>query len=262
MKKLLKNILTKSGLLHKIQFTHWYRRWQRPLYRQKMENLFSLYAQVLQQRSGLRIFDIGGNQGDYSYVFSKSASSLIIVEPDKLNLQILTSRFGSRANCSIVPKAVSSTCGKARFHMLSQGNALNSLSEKWMSSVQDQAGRHYRSGQAVQETIEVETTTLDALIQEYGQPDYVKIDVEGFEKEVIAGLSKKVSLLSFECNLPDFKEETLWIIRHLHQLNPTVQFNFVRDKGLELDQSMAAEPFEQFVANTSLRFMEIFCFNE
>ncbi len=262
MKRLLKDILTKSGLLYKIQFMHWYRQWQRPSYRQKIKTLFALYDQVLPPRKGLRIFDIGANQGDYSYVFSKYAQCLLIVEPDLVNQQILTSRFGSHSNCVIIPKAVSSACGKARFHVLSKGNALNSLSEKWMSSVQNRESRHFRSGEQVKETIEVETTTLDALIDQHGKPDYVKIDVEGLEKEVITGLGQTVSLLSFECNLPDFKEETLWIISHLHQLNPNVQFNYVRDKGLELDQSMAAVPFKQFVENTSLRFMEIFCFNE
>lgn len=241
---------------------HWYRQWQRPLYRQKMKTLFALYDQVLHQKKGLRIFDIGANQGDYSYVFSKYAHCLLMLEPDLVNQQILKSRFGSRSNCIIIPKAVSSVCGKARFHVLSQGNALNSLSDKWVNSVQDQAGRHYRSGQAVQETIEVETTTLDALIHEYGKPDYVKIDVEGLEKEVITGLGQTVPLISFECNLPDFKEETSWIIRHLHQLNPDAQFNFVREKGLELEKPMDAESFEQFVKTTTLRFMEIFCFNE
>ncbi|MFA5770897.1 MAG: FkbM family methyltransferase, partial [Patescibacteria group bacterium] len=44
----------------------------------------------------------------------------------------------------------------------------------------------------------VQMTTLDALIMEFGQPDFCKIDVEGFELEVISGLNKKIGCLNFE----------------------------------------------------------------
>ncbi|MEO1266296.1 MAG: FkbM family methyltransferase, partial [Pseudomonadota bacterium] len=45
---------------------------------------------------------------------------------------------------------------------------------------------------------EVTVTTLDALIAEHGAPRFIKIDVEGFEADVLAGLSQKVPALSFE----------------------------------------------------------------
>ncbi len=46
--------------------------------------------------------------------------------------------------------------------------------------------------------LEVPVTTLDALIERHGLPRFCKLDVEGFEAEVLRGLSQPIPLLSFE----------------------------------------------------------------
>jgi hypothetical protein len=44
----------------------------------------------------------------------------------------------------------------------------------------------------------VEVVTLQSLVERYGEPAFVKIDVEGLEADVLAGLATPVRGLSFE----------------------------------------------------------------
>jgi hypothetical protein len=48
------------------------------------------------------------------------------------------------------------------------------------------------------QTIRVPVTTLDSLIKRFGVPSFIKIDVEGFELEVLSGLTHPVKCLRFE----------------------------------------------------------------
>jgi hypothetical protein len=60
-------------------------------------------------------------------------------------------------------------------------------------------------------------TTLDRLIEQYMQPSFIKIDVEGFEHQVIKGLSQPVKTLSLEFT-PEYIESTFKCIDHLQGL--------------------------------------------
>jgi hypothetical protein len=69
------------------------------------------------------------------------------------------------------------------------------------------------------EALSVPVNTLDELIERYGRPGFCKIDVEGYESEVIAGLSRPLPLLSFEYTA-EWRDAAEDVVRQLQQLAP------------------------------------------
>jgi len=63
----------------------------------------------------------------------------------------------------------------------------------------------------------VKMVTLDALIHVHGTPRYLKIDVEGFELEVLSGLATSIEIISVEY-LPAFPSLTEAVLSRLTEL--------------------------------------------
>lgn len=68
---------------------------------------------------------------------------------------------------------------------------------------QGQSGCLPESGGTVVATYNVPMVTLDSAIQRFGTPFFCKIDVEGWELEVLRGLTQPLPLVSFEFHLND-----------------------------------------------------------
>jgi hypothetical protein len=109
----------------------------------------------------------------------------------------------------LVHKAVGRETGVATLH-LSTNHVLASLSSTFIERTKD-SGR-FKSTWSGTESVAV--TTLDNLIDEFGDPAFIKIDVEGHEAEALAGLSRPVRALSIEWT-PEFPENTRACLRHL-----------------------------------------------
>jgi FkbM family methyltransferase len=217
--------------------------------------------QVLSLVDAKLVFDIGANVGGKTTQYSSLVDKVVSVEPSPAAVDILKQRFARYANVVVLGKGVGAEEGTARFYLFGEADCYNTFSPKWAETLatSELCGRPHG---AARETLDVPVTTLDQLVKEYGLPSYIKVDVEGYELQVIRGLSKPVPMLSFECNLPEFLGETVECVSLLSGLAPSALFNycleeppvrFASERWLERNQLL------DVLTTGNVRFAEIYC---
>jgi hypothetical protein len=94
----------------------------------------------------------------------------------------------------------------------------------------------------------------------HGLPFFVKIDVEGYEPNVLRGMRRPVPYLSFEVNLPEFQPEGLECVELLARVDADGQFNYTPDcrEGLALERWIDSGKFAQVLRTCSERSIEVF----
>jgi FkbM family methyltransferase len=138
-------------------------------------------------KPGSLAFDIGANRGEVSEAFLALGAHVVAVEPNPSLADQITRHFGSEIRVERV--AVGPNPGRAELSIgLDPGHS--TLSREWMERAP--------TGDRWNGVISTEVTTLDALIERYGVPDFVKIDVEAYEAEVLSGLSVPLKAVCFE----------------------------------------------------------------
>lgn len=157
------------------------------LRRKKSVRFFSKFI-----KSGDLCFDIGSCFGDITQIFLDLQATVVCVEPQQVCLNVLYKKFSKNKNVQIISKAVSSKKGNAVLYTSPVEPAIASISEQWKNK------SRFSKNFKLSKKQKVETTTLDDLIKEYGIPKFCKIDVEGYEKNVLHGLSQKIPFISFE----------------------------------------------------------------
>jgi FkbM family methyltransferase len=146
--------------------------------------------------SGGLVFDIGAHLGDRTRAFADLGARVVALEPQPGVHRWLERRVGSSIGVTLRTEAVGAEPGQATLAISRRTPTLSTLSGSWKRQIgqRNPTFRHVSWDEAVT----VRVVTLDQLIREYGVPDFCKIDVEGFEAEVLAGLSQPVPALSFE----------------------------------------------------------------
>jgi FkbM family methyltransferase len=213
-------------------------------------NRVSFYRQFIQP--GDICYDIGANFGNRTSVFLELGAKVVALEPQKKCFDFLVRRFSSKA--IILRKGVGEKSESRDFFVCEDNSPLSSFSKDWIAELKQKrfAGSEWNMVE------KIEMTTLDLLIKQYGVPGFIKIDVEGFELEVIKGLTSPFNCLSFEYAVP---ENTATLNRCLAVLSATydkIECNYVAGENthLELTQWLGVEEMNQWVL--SAKFKESF----
>ncbi len=140
-------------------------------------------------------FDIGSHVGDRTASFRRLGARVVALEPQPGPAAVIRTLFFFDRHVTLLRFAAADFEGELVFRVNTRNPTVSTASADFTASADGAEGWE---GQVWDKEIRIPSTTLDALIARHGEPAFVKIDVEGFEDAVLAGLSRPLSALSFE----------------------------------------------------------------
>jgi FkbM family methyltransferase len=144
---------------------------------------------------GALVFDVGAHVGDRVAAFRRLGARVVAFEPQPALVRMLKLIYGRDDAILIEPVALGSFTGTIELKINVDNPTVSTASDDFVAAAKGALGW---DGQVWAKRAPVPITTLDAMIARHGTPTFIKIDVEGFEAEVLSGLSQPIAALSFE----------------------------------------------------------------
>lgn len=192
-------------------------------------------------KEGMHVVDIGANRGYYTLIEAKEvgkSGKVYAVEPEPINFEFLKKNIKLNSyddRVELHNLAIGDKTGEVAFEITEKSNL-----HKVALDAQSKNDSH----------IKVKMTTLDNLLGNK-RVDYVRMDVEGYEWNILKGMEK---MLSKNDNLKIFIEVHPELIKgyqgHVKEIiNTFIKFDFNLDYLLMISRSTAPSIFSKVVGS-------------
>ena len=228
--------------------TRWLSRRLRPSRQKSFENDVCFYRDLLP--SGGLAFDVGANIGEKSEALLAAGLRVVAFEPNPEVIPELLSRCQHCPDWTLIQVALSKSPAIASFYARTSHESSGFIPD-W--------------GGSPAHLYHVPVLNLDLAIAHFGVPDFCKIDVEGWELEVLSGLTQKPTILSFEFHLTEANiAQTKLCLDSLRKLGykranlaPEESIEFLHPSWIDIDELYEGFP-DRYKAMTELIYGDIY----
>jgi len=157
--------------------------------REREKNTMLLFKKLI--NNGDTVIEVGGHIGYISLYFSNLVGKegmLYVFEPGINNLPYLKNNVKEKHNIVLIEKGVGSSNARMPFYIENLSGQNNSFIKDYNMFIQNKKASFVKNTSVKKVTVDV--VRLDDFIYDNNVlPNFIKIDVEGFEFEVIKGMS-------------------------------------------------------------------------
>jgi FkbM family methyltransferase len=187
-------------------------------------------------------FDIGSNEGLWSLANINLCDKIISIEASPKTFTMLEKNCKNDKIILLNYAVCNNNCDDIIFYD-AKASCISTLNKDWLTKDTCRFYNHpYRE-------IMCKTITIDKLIEQYGIPDLIKIDVEGGEYACVSSLTQKVKLLCFEWAI-ELNDITFKCIDYL--LNIGYTHFYIQDGDDYLFRPQDSDFYDNFTVKTKL----------
>jgi FkbM family methyltransferase len=184
------------------------------------------------------VFDVGANKGQKANVFLEYTDKVVCFEPQPHCLPYL-----EMLDVPVEVIALDEKKGTATLYE-ADADTISSMSREFIANGLKE---RFKDNKWYDKPIEVETDTLDNMIEKYGVPKFIKIDVEGYELNVLKGLTKDVEYISIEFT-PELLEQTIACLDYL-KYNAKYNYGSQENTEFTFDEWITKEEMIKFLSS-------------